>query len=155
MHSGHPSLWGIRLWVYPSTCLVVGACASMLACAGVCTHSVMYALECFLLSRRYPINTSPACQQPSACCHSLPHGDGFSGHGPSLPTATQPPSRILSSLEAGACVQSPCRYLHPSIHPACPASIDGHPRQISAWRMMDGCMHSAHRPRLSVEVQMR
>jgi hypothetical protein len=57
---------------------------------------------------------------------------------------------ILSSLAAGQCVQSPCRYWHPSIHPPWPASIDCHQRQISASRMMHACTHAAHRPRLSV-----
>jgi hypothetical protein len=32
-------------------------------------------------------------------------------------SSSQPQSRILSSLEAGWCARSPCRYSHPSIHP--------------------------------------
>jgi hypothetical protein len=46
MHPDHPS---IRL--IGSSARVL-ACASMLAFAGACTHSVMYALECLILSRR-------------------------------------------------------------------------------------------------------
>jgi hypothetical protein len=45
---------------------VVRVFASMLDFAGSCRHSVMYALECRLLSRRYPIDTSSSFHHPKS-----------------------------------------------------------------------------------------